>query len=134
MRRVVLESPFAGNIWRRWLNRRYARRCLRDSCLRGEAPSPVTCSTHRRLMTAIRASARSGSNADWHGALLRTQPSCTSIGALATACGWALPDGTAGRPDVAPEVVAATRRAAQMVEAGCSDGAGVIRGVLVIGG
>lgn len=38
MRRVVLESPFAGNIWRRWLNRRCARRCLRDSCLRGEAP------------------------------------------------------------------------------------------------
>ena len=38
MRRVVIESPFAGNIWQRWLNRRYARRCLRDSCMRGEAP------------------------------------------------------------------------------------------------
>lgn len=38
MRRVILESPFAGNVWQRWLNRRYARRCLRDSCLRGEAP------------------------------------------------------------------------------------------------
>jgi hypothetical protein len=38
MRRVVLETPYAGNVWRRWLNRRYARRCLRDCCLRGEAP------------------------------------------------------------------------------------------------
>lgn len=38
MRRVVVESPFAGNWWRRWLNRRYARACLRDCLLRGEAP------------------------------------------------------------------------------------------------
>lgn len=38
MRLVILESPFAGNAWRRWRNRRYARACLRDSCLRGEAP------------------------------------------------------------------------------------------------
>jgi hypothetical protein len=38
MRRVILESPFAGNVWTRWQNRRYARQCLRDSCLRGEAP------------------------------------------------------------------------------------------------
>lgn len=38
MLRVILESPFAGNFWQRWLNRRYARKCLRDSCMRGEAP------------------------------------------------------------------------------------------------
>lgn len=38
MRRVILESPFAGNLWGRWRNRGYARRCLRDSVLRGEAP------------------------------------------------------------------------------------------------
>lgn len=38
MRRVIIESPFAGNIWQRWRNRRYARACLRDSCMRGEAP------------------------------------------------------------------------------------------------
>jgi len=38
VRRVILESPFAGNLLQRWLNRRYARRCLRDSCLRGESP------------------------------------------------------------------------------------------------
>ncbi len=38
MRLVILESPFAGNAWRRWLNRRYARRCMRDSLLRGESP------------------------------------------------------------------------------------------------
>lgn len=39
MRRVILESPFAApTIWGRWLNRRYARRCMRDSLLRGEAP------------------------------------------------------------------------------------------------
>lgn len=38
MRLVILESPYAGNIWQRWLNRRYARRCVRDSLMRGEAP------------------------------------------------------------------------------------------------
>lgn len=44
MRRVVIESPFAGTgIWpismfRRWANIRYARRCLHDSLMRGEAP------------------------------------------------------------------------------------------------
>lgn len=37
-RRVILESPYAGNIWQRWLNRRYARKCVRDSLMRGEAP------------------------------------------------------------------------------------------------
>jgi hypothetical protein len=35
MRLVILESPYAGNIER---NLAYARRCLRDSLLRGEAP------------------------------------------------------------------------------------------------
>ncbi len=35
MRRVILESPYAGDIER---NVRYARACLRDSLLRGEAP------------------------------------------------------------------------------------------------
>ena len=35
MRRVILESPFAGDVER---NVRYARACLRDSLLRGEAP------------------------------------------------------------------------------------------------
>lgn len=38
MRRVVVESPYAGNIFQRWLNRRYARRCLHDCLMRGEAP------------------------------------------------------------------------------------------------
>ena len=38
MRRVVVESPFAGNVIQRWLNRRYARRCLRDCLQRGESP------------------------------------------------------------------------------------------------
>lgn len=38
MKRVVIETPFAGSIWSRWRNRVYARRCLRDSCMRGEAP------------------------------------------------------------------------------------------------
>lgn len=38
MRRVIIESPFAGNVLQRWLNRRYARRCLLDSLCRGEAP------------------------------------------------------------------------------------------------
>jgi hypothetical protein len=38
MRRVVLESPYAGNFIKRWFNRRYARRCVRDALSRGEAP------------------------------------------------------------------------------------------------
>lgn len=35
MRRVILESPYAGDIER---NVEYARACVRDSLLRGEAP------------------------------------------------------------------------------------------------
>lgn len=35
MIRVILESPFAGNVGR---NIAYARACVRDSLLRGEAP------------------------------------------------------------------------------------------------
>ena len=44
MRLVVVESPFAGNgrwplnVIRRWQNIHYARRCVRNSVLRGEAP------------------------------------------------------------------------------------------------
>lgn len=45
MRKVILESPFAGrSSWavirwfQRWRNVRYARRCLLDSLQRGEAP------------------------------------------------------------------------------------------------
>jgi len=38
MRAVIVESPFAGNFIQRWLNRRYARACLRDCLNRGEAP------------------------------------------------------------------------------------------------
>lgn len=44
-RRVILESPYAGKSrWRfiaavqRWRNVRYARACVRDSLMRGEAP------------------------------------------------------------------------------------------------
>lgn len=35
MRRVIVESPYAGDIER---NTRYARACLRDCLMRGEAP------------------------------------------------------------------------------------------------
>lgn len=35
MRLVILESPYAGDVER---NVTYARRCVRDSLLRGEAP------------------------------------------------------------------------------------------------
>jgi hypothetical protein len=43
MRRVIIESPFAGkpgrwHWWHRWRNRAYARRCLKDCLARGEAP------------------------------------------------------------------------------------------------
>lgn len=35
MRRVILESPYAGDVKR---NVEYARACMRDSLMRGEAP------------------------------------------------------------------------------------------------
>jgi hypothetical protein len=35
MKRVIIESPYAGDIAR---NEKYARRCMRDSVMRGEAP------------------------------------------------------------------------------------------------
>jgi hypothetical protein len=35
MRRVILESPYAGNVE---VNLAYARHCMRDCLLRGEAP------------------------------------------------------------------------------------------------
>jgi hypothetical protein len=38
MRRVIVESPYAGNLIQRWLNRRYARHCLRDCLDRSESP------------------------------------------------------------------------------------------------
>jgi hypothetical protein len=38
MRRVVLESPYHGGLFRRWLNVRFARACMRDCLMRGEAP------------------------------------------------------------------------------------------------
>lgn len=38
MRLVIVESPYKGNIIQRWLNRRYARKCLRDCLMRGESP------------------------------------------------------------------------------------------------
>lgn len=44
MRRVIVESPYAGkgpwplNVIRRLLNIRYARKCVRDAVMRGEAP------------------------------------------------------------------------------------------------
>ena len=38
MRLVVVESPYKGNMFQRWLNRRYARACIRDCLLRRESP------------------------------------------------------------------------------------------------
>lgn len=38
MKRVILVSPFAGNMLRRFLNVRFARQCLKDALARGEAP------------------------------------------------------------------------------------------------
>jgi hypothetical protein len=39
MRRVLVESPYKARTFiGRWLNRRYARACLRDCIERGEAP------------------------------------------------------------------------------------------------
>jgi hypothetical protein len=38
MRRVIIESPFAGNALQRIFNRNYARRCLRHALSLGEAP------------------------------------------------------------------------------------------------
>lgn len=38
MRKVLIESPYAGNLLQRFLNRRYARMCMLDAFKRGEAP------------------------------------------------------------------------------------------------
>lgn len=38
MRLVILESPYAGNFLQRYLNRRYARACVRDALKRGDSP------------------------------------------------------------------------------------------------
>lgn len=38
MRRVIIESPYAGNWWQRYCNRRYARACLKDAIDRSEVP------------------------------------------------------------------------------------------------
>lgn len=38
MKRVILESPYQGGLLRRWLNVRFARACMRDCLMRGEAP------------------------------------------------------------------------------------------------
>jgi hypothetical protein len=38
MRRVIIESPYAGNAVQRIFNRNYARRCLRHALSLGEAP------------------------------------------------------------------------------------------------
>ena len=39
MRRVILESPYAAsNIFLLWKNVKYARRCVKNSLLRGESP------------------------------------------------------------------------------------------------
>jgi hypothetical protein len=39
MKRVILESPYGSrSAWQRFLNRRYARACLKDALSRGEAP------------------------------------------------------------------------------------------------
>lgn len=39
MTRVIIESPYAAKtFFGRWLNKRYAQRCMVDSLMRGESP------------------------------------------------------------------------------------------------
>jgi hypothetical protein len=38
MRRVIVETPYGGHLFRRWANILYARKCMRDCLYRGEAP------------------------------------------------------------------------------------------------
>ena len=39
MRRVIIETPYkAQRFWQRWANVRYARKCMRDSLFKNEAP------------------------------------------------------------------------------------------------
>jgi hypothetical protein len=56
MRRVILESPFAGDIEAYVA---YARRCLRDCLARGEAPIASHLCTRRSWTTALPRSVRS---------------------------------------------------------------------------
>lgn len=46
MKRVIIESPFAGDVER---NKTYLRSCIRDSILRGEAPF----ASHRMYTDAL---------------------------------------------------------------------------------
>jgi hypothetical protein len=38
MKLVIIESPYAGGFFRRMVNRRYARKCMKHAIMRGEAP------------------------------------------------------------------------------------------------
>jgi hypothetical protein len=77
MRRVILESPFAGDVER---NVRYARACVRDSLLRGEAPiaSHLLYTQPGVLNDDIEAERQHGIDAGLAGATLPMRPSCTS--------------------------------------------------------
>lgn len=67
MRRVVLESPYAGDVER---NLRYARACLLDSLRRGEAPIASHLLLTQVLDDAIPAERELGIRAGlaWHRA------------------------------------------------------------------
>jgi len=88
MRRVVLESPYAGNFIQRWLNRRYARRCMRDCLRRGESPfaSHLLYTQPGVLRDTVALERRLGIEAGWRGASLPMRPSSTPIAGFLRAC------------------------------------------------
>lgn len=71
MRRVVLESPYAGDVEK---NVAYARLALRDSIQRGEAPWRVTYCTlsPASCQMAYLRSERRASRPAWSGCVRRT--------------------------------------------------------------
>jgi hypothetical protein len=56
-RRVILESPYAGDVS---ANVQYARQCLRDSVLRGEGPHSLAPAIHSAGRAGRRRSSGSG--------------------------------------------------------------------------
>lgn len=85
MRRVIVESPYAGEVE---ANVTYARACVRDCVLRGEAPiaSHLLFTQPGSCATRCRRSVRSASRRGLRGRLLLTARCSTRIVAGRAAC------------------------------------------------
>ena len=94
MRRVIIESPYAGNSrWRvvaffqRVRNCNYACAAVRDSLMRGEAQLRRTCFIPNPESCGMRSPEKDNRELtpDWHGVTLLRRPSFMPIGESARA-------------------------------------------------